>query len=157
MKKLLILAVSLFLVASCSSTNNSGVTNDSASKTAIKYGATGSDAGQAGELKTVNFDFDKAALSAEAKTILQKNTEWLKKNPKVKIQIEGHCDSRGTIEYNIALGEKRASIVKKYISALGIKADRINTISYGEERPLDAADTEEAWAKNRRANFVLVN
>jgi len=155
MKKLLVLAVSLLLVASCSKTN--GVTNDSTSKTAIKYGATGSDAGQAGDLKTVNFDFDKFSLTAEAKTILQKNAEWLKKNPKIKIQIEGHCDNRGTIEYNIALGEKRAATVKKYLIALGVKLDRINTISYGEERPLDTADTEDAWAKNRRANFVLVN
>ncbi len=155
MKKLLILAVSLLLVASCSKTN--GVTNDSKSKTAIKYGATGSDAGQAGELKTVNFDFDKFALTAEAKTILQKNADWLKKNSKVKVQVEGHCDNRGTIEYNIALGEKRASTVKKYLVALGVKLDRLNTISYGEERPLDTADTEEAWAKSRRANFVIVD
>lgn len=155
MKKLLVLAISLLLVASCSKTN--GVTNDSTSKTAIKYGATGSDAGQAGELKTVNFEFDSFTLTAEAKTILQKNADWLKKEAKIKIQTEGHCDSRGTIEYNISLGEKRAATVKKYLVALGVKADRINTISYGEERPLDGADIEEAWAKNRRANFVLVN
>ena len=154
MKKLLLVAVSLLLVASCSKTN--GINGDSASKTAIKYAATGSDAGEAGDLRSVHFDFDKFALTAEAKTILQKNADWLKKNSK-KIQIEGHCDSRGTIEYNIALGEKRAATVKKYLVALGVKLDRINTISYGEERPLDSADTEAAWAKNRRANFVLVN
>jgi peptidoglycan-associated lipoprotein len=155
MKKILVMAVSLLLVASCSQTGD--VKGDSASKTSLKYGATGSDAGLAGDLKSVHFDFDKFSLTAEAKTILKKNAEWLQKNPKTKIQVEGHCDNRGTIEYNIALGDKRATTVKKYLVALGIKADKINTISYGKERPLDSADTEEAWAKNRRANFVLVN
>ena len=156
MKKILVLAVSLLLVASCS--KGTDVQDASNSKTSVKgYGIAGSDAGQAGDLKTVNFEFDQFNLTTAAKTTLKANAEWLKKNAKVKIQIEGHCDNRGTIEYNIALGEKRAGIVKKYLSSLGIKKDRLSTISYGEERPIDATDTEEAWAKNRRANFVIVN
>jgi peptidoglycan-associated lipoprotein len=156
MKKFLVIAISLLFVASCS--NKGNVKEESTAGTSVKvYGATGSDAGQSGELKTVNFDFDKFSLTLAAKTILKKNAEWLKKNKDVKVQIEGHCDSRGTIEYNIALGEKRANTVQKYLTAIGVAAGRLSTISYGKERPLDPADTEAAWAKNRRANFVLIN
>jgi len=156
MKKFLVIAISLLFVASCSSKGE--VKEDSTTGTAVKaYGATGSDAGQAGELKSVNFDFDKFSLSMAAKTILKNNATWLKNNKDVKVQIEGHCDNRGTIEYNIALGEKRAAVVQKYLTAIGVAAGRLSTISYGKERPLDSADTEEAWAKNRRSNFVLIN
>jgi peptidoglycan-associated lipoprotein len=81
----------------------------------------------------------------------------LKKYPKVKVQIEGHCDERGTIEYNLALGERRANSTKKYLISLGISADRISTISYGKERPLDPGHNEEAWAKNRRAHIVVLS
>lgn len=154
MKKLFVLvAVATLALASCSSKGTTTTGTDS--KTSV-YGARGSDAGDAGALKSVSFDYDKAALTSAAKGLLKTNAEWLKTNPKTKIQIEGHCDSRGTIEYNIALGEKRAITVEKYLSAIGVKKDRMSTISFGEERPLDAAETEEAWAKNRRANFVIV-
>jgi len=153
MKKCLVLAISLFVAASCSQKGD--VKGESASKTGI-YGASGSDAGQAGDLKSVNFEFDKFSLTTEAKTILKKNAEWLKKNPNTKTQVEGHCDNRGTIEYNIALGEKRATAAKKYLNAIGVKGNRVSTISYGKERPLDTADNEAAWAKNRRDNFVIV-
>jgi peptidoglycan-associated lipoprotein len=156
MKKFLVIVISLVFVASCSSKGK--VKEESLSPTAIKgYGITGSDAGQAGQLKTVNFDFDKFALTSAAKTILKQNAAWLKKNTDVKVQIEGHCDSRGTIEYNVALGEKRANTVQKYLTAIGVAAGRMSTISYGKERPLCGEDTEECWAKNRRANFVLIN
>ena len=154
MKKVLVLAIGMLLVASCSKKD---VVTEKSESSYIGYGASGSDAGQAGDLKTINFDFDKSTLSTEAKTILKANAEWLKKNPKVSIQIEGHCDSRGTIEYNLALGEKRAITVKKYILALGVKKDRLSVISYGKERPLVKEDNDAAWAKNRRANFVITS
>lgn len=149
------MAVMALVLSSCSS---KGTTTDSEGKSSVKnlYGARGSDAGQAGALKTVNFDYDRAALTTAAKATLKANAEWLKANPKMKIQVEGHCDNRGTIEYNIALGEKRAISVEKYLNALGIQKDRLSTISFGEERPLDASETEEAWARNRRANFIIV-
>ena len=156
MKKFLLIAVSLLFVASCSSKGN--VKEETTTGTSVKaYGMSGSDAGQAGDLRTVNFDFDKFSLTAAAKTILKKNAEWLKKNKDVTVQLEGHCDSRGTIEYNIALGEKRANAVQKYLTAIGVAAGRLSTISYGKERPLCGEDTEACWAKNRRTNFVLIN
>ncbi len=154
MKKVLMLVLALVLVSSCSKKD---VLTEKEDSTSIGYGISGSDAGQAGDLKTINFDFDNSNITAEAKTILKANAEWLKKNAKVSIQIEGHCDSRGTIEYNIALGEKRAIVVKKYLLGLGISKTRLNVISYGKEKPLVKEDSEAAWAKNRRANFVIVS
>lgn len=108
-------------------------------------------------LKDIHFDFDKYDISPGDAEILKENTALLKRYPKVKIQIEGHCDERGTIEYNLALGERRANSTKKYLLSLGIPADRISTISYGEERPLDPGHNEEAWAKNRRAHFIILD
>ena len=106
-------------------------------------------------LEDVHFDFDKSDLRPDAREILNKNAEWIRNNPGVKIQIEGHCDERGTEEYNLALGERRANSVKNYLVSLGIEADRLYTISYGEELPLDPGHNEEAWAKNRRAHFLV--
>ncbi len=106
-------------------------------------------------LKMIHFDFDKYDIRPQDAEILKQNAEVLKRFPMVKIQIEGHCDERGTEEYNLALGERRANSAKRYLISLGISADRITTISYGEERPLDPAHNEEAWAKNRRAEFVI--
>ncbi len=106
-------------------------------------------------LKMIHFDFDKYDIRPQDAEILKQNAEVLKRFPTVKIQIEGHCDERGTEEYNLALGERRANSAKRYLISLGISADRITTISYGEERPLDPAHNEEAWAKNRRAQFVI--
>lgn len=107
------------------------------------------------ELRDINFDFDKYNIRPDAREILKEHAEWLLKNPHVRILIEGHCDERGTNEYNLALGEKRANETKRYLVELGVSADRIETISYGEERPLDPRHNEEAWAKNRRAHFVI--
>lgn len=115
-----------------------------------------SDQGRALGLQTVNFPFDSFALDEQGKAILRANAEILKEKASVKIQIEGHCDQRGGIQYNIALGEKRANATKNYLVDLGVQADRISTISFGKENPLDSAETEEAYAKNRRANFVIV-
>ncbi|MBI3599410.1 MAG: peptidoglycan-associated lipoprotein Pal [Nitrospinae bacterium] len=108
------------------------------------------------ELEDIRFDFDKSDIRADAKDILQKNAEWLQKNPDVKIQIEGHCDERGTAEYNLALGDRRAMSTKKYLTSLGVSAERIYTISYGEELPIDAGHNEEAWIKNRRGHFLVI-
>src|SRR4030067_136737 len=105
-------------------------------------------------LKDIHFNFDKYDIRPEDAAILKENAALLKKNPNVKIQIEGHCDERGTVEYNLALGERRANSAKKYYISLDISPDRISTISYGEERPLDPSHNEEAWAKNRRSHFV---
>jgi len=108
-------------------------------------------------LEDIHFDFDKYNIRDDAKEILRRNADWLKKNPAVKIQIEGHCDERGTNEYNLALGDRRAKATRDYLVSLGINPERISTISYGEERPLDSGHNEEAWAKNRRAHFVIVS
>ncbi len=107
-------------------------------------------------LKTIHFDFDKFDIRPGDAEILKENAAVLKKYPNLKIQIEGHCDERGTEAYNLALGERRATSTKNYLISLGISPDRITTISYGEERPLDPGHNEEAWAKNRRAQFVII-
>lgn len=101
------------------------------------------------------FDFDKSMLKLEAQSLLKKKADWLKANPSAKLLIEGNCDERGTAEYNLALGERRAESAKKFLVDLGIDAKRISTISYGEERPLDPQKKEAAWAKNRNDGFVI--
>lgn len=108
-------------------------------------------------LKMIHFDFDKYDIRPGEAEILKDNAAVLKKFSTVKIQIEGHCDERGTTEYNLALGERRANSTKRYLISLGIPADRISTISYGEERPLDPSHNEDAWTKNRRAQFVILS
>lgn len=99
----------------------------------------------------VNFAFDKYDLTPGARAILQKQAAFLGENSGVKVTIEGHCDERGTREYNLALGERRANAVRDYLVVVGVPASRVNIISYGKERPEDPASNEEAWAKNRRA------
>lgn len=120
----------------------------------LNFDPSGSDAGVAVGLKTVHFGYDKSSLDEEAKKEIAANADWMKKNPGARVQIEGHCDARGTIEYNVALGERRANTVKAYMVSLGVNSDRLSTISYGKEKPLVVGDTEEAYGKNRRANFV---
>lgn len=120
----------------------------------LSYDPMGSDSGKIDGLVTVHFGYDKANLDAKSKKDVATNVAWMKANPKAKVQIEGHCDSRGTIEYNVALGERRANAVKAYMVSSGISADRLSVISYGKEKPLETGDSESAWAKNRRANFV---
>jgi peptidoglycan-associated lipoprotein len=114
-----------------------------------------SDSGKAMGLRTIHFAYDSSSLDSAAKADLKANASILKDKPSAKVQIEGHTDQRGGIQYNIALGEKRANSVKNYLQGLGISADRISTISYGKERPIDSSETPEAYAKNRRANFVI--
>lgn len=108
-------------------------------------------------LNDTHFKFDSYSLSEHARTILSMNAEWLKKHPDIKIEIEGHCDERGSEEYNLALGTKRARAAYDYmVNEEGIDPDRMQTISYGESVPLDPAHTEEAWAKNRRVHFAVI-
>jgi len=105
--------------------------------------------------KDIHFNFDKYDIRPGDAAILKENAALLKKFPSVKIQIEGHCDDRGTVEYNLALGERRANRTKDYLVSLGISTARISTISYGKEKPLDPGHSEEAWATNRRAHTIV--
>jgi peptidoglycan-associated lipoprotein len=104
-------------------------------------------------LDTIYFEFDQATLSDVARDTLARNADWLRTNADVRIQVEGNADERGTPEYNLALGDRRAAAVKSYLSSLGIDSSRLVTISYGEERPADSGHSEDAWAKNRRVDF----
>ncbi len=103
----------------------------------------------------IHFAFDSSALDATAQEILKKKAAYLQAHPDVRVIIQGHCDERGTVEYNLALGERRAQAAKTFLVNLGIDPNRLETISYGEERPLDPGHNEAAWAKNRRDQFVI--
>jgi peptidoglycan-associated lipoprotein len=107
-------------------------------------------------LKDIYFDFDRSDLSADARATLRANADWLKANPAARVEIEGHCDERGTSEYNLALGAKRAQSVRDYLTTLGIAAARLSTISYGEEIPVCREKTESCYQQNRRARFVIL-
>lgn len=105
-------------------------------------------------LQDAFFDFDDFSLRTDAKAALDGDGKYLEQNASTKVVIEGHCDERGSVEYNLALGEKRARAAKDYLASFGIAASRMTTISYGKERPFDPGHDETAWAKNRRAHFV---
>ncbi|MFQ6082718.1 MAG: peptidoglycan-associated lipoprotein Pal [Candidatus Aminicenantia bacterium] len=107
-------------------------------------------------LEMVHFDFDRYNIREDAKPVLEKNADWLRTHLTVEFLIEGHCDERGTEEYNLALGERRAKATMNYLVALGISPGRIRTISYGKSQPLDLGHDEIAWQKNRRAQFVII-
>ena len=106
-------------------------------------------------IQNIYFDYDKSNIRSDAREILKANAEIFTKNSSATIVVEGYCDERGTTEYNMALGERRAQEAKQYLVNLGLDASRIETISYGEEKPLDTQNTEAAWAQNRRAQFLL--
>ncbi len=161
----------LFLVAACETapeetlaTAGEGETMASDSGTGVSSAETttaGPRAGSQEDLVTnvgdrVFFDLDKAVLKAEAQRTLERQAAWLKQFPNVTIMVEGHCDERGTREYNLALGDRRATAVKNFLVALGIDPGRISAISYGKERPAALGQTEAAWAQNRRG-VTLVN
>ncbi|MBN1829544.1 MAG: peptidoglycan-associated lipoprotein Pal [Deltaproteobacteria bacterium] len=110
---------------------------------------------EAAAFEDIGFDFDKYDLKPEARAAIQKLGEWLLANQAFVVTVEGHCDERGTTEYNLALGDRRANAAAEYLVALGVPAKRITTISYGEELPLDPGHNEEAWTKNRRDHFVI--
>lgn len=108
-----------------------------------------------GYLKDAFFDFDKSDLREDARTALASDAGWLKQYSSIHVLVEGHCDERGTEEYNLALGERRASAVKGYLTSLGVEASRIRTISYGKDRPFCADHNEDCWQNNRRGHFVI--
>ena len=120
----------------------------------MSFDPEGSDGGKISGLSTVNFEYDKATLTSVTRDLLKENANWIKGNDNVVVQIEGHCDTRGSVEYNLALGERRAKSVKSYLESLGVDPKRMTIISYGEEKVIDSGDSEDAHAKNRRANFV---
>lgn len=134
-----------------SATSNQAPAIDS---TPMSFDASGSDSGKIDGLRSINFEYDKASLSGDAKKKIQGNADWMKSHGSSKLQIEGHCDSRGSIEYNLSLGERRAQSVKSFMTSLGVAANRLSIISYGKEKPLANGDSEADMSKNRRANFV---
>lgn len=109
------------------------------------------------EVKDAYFDYDKADIRSDARTALGQTADFLRKYPQVKVTIEGHCDERGSTEYNLALGDRRATAVKQYLVSLGISADRMSTISYGKEKPVCTESNETCWQQNRRGHFVKAN
>lgn len=120
----------------------------------FKRGTLGKD--EEGPLQAIHFGYDSYELSDNARELLRLNADWLRENPKAKIEIEGHTDSRGTVEYNLALGAKRATAARDYLVTLGISGERITTISYGKELPLCHEETPACWEENRRARFVVL-
>ncbi len=108
-----------------------------------------------GYLKDAFFDYDKSDLRDDARTALTADADWLKKNRTIQFLIEGHCDERGTSEYNLALGDRRSNAAKEYLVSLGVDASRIRTVSYGKERPFCKESSEDCWQQNRRAHFLV--
>ncbi|HEY3919143.1 MAG TPA: peptidoglycan-associated lipoprotein Pal [Stellaceae bacterium] len=150
------LIAGLLLLAACSgnpsNTGNTGA-NTGANATSVVPGSAQDFIQNVGD--RVFFDFDKSAIKPEGQQTLQRQAEWLKKYPNVTVTVEGHCDDRGTREFNLALGERRATAVRNALVALGIQANRVKTISYGKERPAVLGDNEAAWAQNRRGVTVI--
>jgi peptidoglycan-associated lipoprotein len=166
----------MIILAGCSS--KSAVSTNSTSGTGVGTGSgvgsgtgagtsSGQGAGAAVETQNVDqklstgtiigdifFDFDSSALSDEAQEQLKQNAAWMQSHPFPAVTVEGHCDERGTDEYNIALGERRAEAARNYLVTLGVKSNRLTAVSFGEEKPFDPGHNEEAWAKNRRDHFV---
>ena len=110
-----------------------------------------------GSLQPIYFDFNKSFIRDDAKSVMKKNVEWLKSNPRAKIKIEGNCDEQGTAEYNQALGQRRSVSAKNYLAEMGIASSRISLISFGKEKPVCTENAESCWQKNRRDDFVVVN
>ena len=167
MKKLLIPFMVLALLSGCSSTKTktdagANVTSETTANgssekvdsSAMDFANKGSDSGKIDGLQTVHFEYDKATLTPDEQKKLAGDAEWMKKNTDTKMLIEGHCDQRGSIEYNLSLGERRANNVKQMLQKLGIAGDRLTTTSFGKEKLIANGDSEEEMTLNRRANFV---
>jgi len=120
----------------------------------IEGGAFGTGEGSS-PLADIRFEYDSAMLTDEARATLEKHALWLQGHRDSKVSVEGHCDERGTVDYNLALGEQRARATRDYLVGLGVAADRLRVVSYGKERPLDPGNDEAAWARNRRAHFAV--
>jgi peptidoglycan-associated lipoprotein len=164
MRLKIVMAISAaLLLAACSSKpaeTGGGTSTGTTTSTTTSTVPQGAQPGSVDDFKTnvgdrVFFGTDRYDLSAEAQAELQKQATWLKSYPQYRFVIEGHCDERGTREYNLALGERRATAVRNYLVALGIDAGRMQTISYGKERPAVLGSDEAAWAQNRRGVIVL--
>lgn len=108
-----------------------------------------------GVLRTIFFAYDSSELTPDARATMRENATWLEAHPELDVIVEGHCDERGTIEYNLSLGQRRARSVRDYLVTLGVGRERIRTVSYGEERPVNRGHDESAWSQNRRAAFTL--
>ncbi len=159
-KKLLCLMAALVLVSACDTTgDNTGEGGANGGSGALGKGGVAKPGTQEDIVQNVGdrvfFSFDKSDLTSEAQATLDRQAVWLKKYSSVKIAVEGHCDERGTREYNLALGERRATAAKNYLVAAGIPASRITTVSYGKERPAVVGNNEAAWSQNRRAVTVV--
>lgn len=179
-KSFFMLVSCLFLLCACSSTPpppvspptqgqgaegsgiqgmESGMAGSNVEEEGIKepgtFGEGVSEGRTSGPMLPVYFDFDQFDIREDMKQRMDANAAFLNSNPSIRIEIQGNCDDRGTNEYNIALGEKRAMAAKKYLINMGVDPDRMDVVSFGEERPLDPAQTPEAWAKNRRDDFVI--
>ena len=150
------------ILTSCGSASKKNV-NDSDESSAVSTSSSSSDleingdsdSSKAGSLRTVFFGFNSSTLTSDAKEALSTNAEFLKENTDVEVQVEGHCDEKGGVQYNLALGENRAKAVKRYLTAMGVNSSRISTISFGKERPLAFGHDEDSWGQNRRGNFVI--
>ncbi len=170
MKKLLLAVVVLSMVTGCSlfrkktdtgadgsavSSETTGAgSSEKVDASGMNFAATGSDSGSIEGLQSVRFEYDKATLGGEEQKKLEGNAEWLKKNTGVKMLVEGHCDQRGSTEYNLSLGERRANAVKQMLIKLGVPTERLTTTSFGKEKLLANGDSDEEMSQNRRANFV---
>ena len=174
MKKLVLICAAMTMVVGCSSwrkksgseteanPNGPGVisettgagSSEKVDASPMNFSATGSDSGSIEGLQSISFDYDKSTLASAEMAKLDGNVQWMTKNAKAKMQVEGHCDQRGSTEYNLSLGERRALAVKKMMMNKGISGDRLSTVSYGKEKLLATGDSEGEMAKNRRANFV---
>ena len=151
-----------FMAVGCASkkpTNNqddAAAQGANANNTGLTLNLNGdSDSSTAGGLQTIYFGFDSSSLDEDTKSTMNTNAEFMKTNPTVDVQIEGHCDERGGRQYNLALGERRAKAVRDHLVALGVESKRLSIISYGNERPTAEGHDESAWSKNRRGNFVV--
>jgi peptidoglycan-associated lipoprotein len=158
--KALSLLAAVSLLAACETAPDQGANTGGGGQAATPAATTGIRPGSEQDFVAnvgdrVWFAFDKSVVTAEGRKILEKQADWLKKYPNVTVTVEGHCDERGTREYNLALGERRATAVKNVLVALGIPANRMTTISYGKERPAVVGSNEAAWAQNRRGVTVV--
>jgi len=156
--KILTLAAAMTLLAACAdkpttTADTSGATIPTATPAGVAMSLVDTWKQQVGD--RIFFDFDKSTISPEARAILERQAAFLKTNGQITLTVEGHCDERGTREYNLALGERRATADKSALVALGIQGSRLQTISYGKERPAVVGSNEAAWAQNRRAVGVI--
>lgn len=161
MRKILLMCAALFLVFGCAKKQMIKpvveTPQEAVEETKDEASVRFSDWTEIEQVEPIRFEYDRFELTAEGRKTLQKNAEYLKGSPDMKVLVEGHCDERGTIEYNLALGQKRAAAVRSYYGKLGVALSSIGTISFGSEKPMDMGHNEAAWALNRRAETKIRN